>query len=264
MDEAQVPFSLREQPSVSGFWDSVLAVCSGRVKLWEDAHLVLVDVPLDRNAAAKILPLGLVLRDPPTATLVVADYRKTAFTVPYHGAALLIHVRSPVGQGVHCCWMLVDDDTAQIYGREILGYPKKTAQIAFDEHERQTVTATVARRGVDIVSADLRIRELEAQPAPVAGLKTFTVGGPGAFFAFNPVWYFTPQERIREAYAAEATLTVTPSPYDPIADLLADHTNPLPARFAVLDVMGAGWRLLRPVGIAGPFWFVRTYNMRFR
>src|SRR6056297_2428422 len=97
-------------------------------KLWVNARFVLADVPVDRKTTNKILPLGMRVGPETKATLFIVDYTKTPFTVPYHEAALLIHVKTPLGKGLHCPWMVVDDDTALIYGREILGYPKKAAQ----------------------------------------------------------------------------------------------------------------------------------------
>ena len=74
----------------------------------------LADVPLHRAATKRILPLGMKLTDQPTGTLFIVDYTKTSFTIPYKEAALLIKVKTPFGQGVHCPWMVVDDDTALI------------------------------------------------------------------------------------------------------------------------------------------------------
>jgi acetoacetate decarboxylase len=95
------------------------------VKLWEGARFILVDAPVDEKEARRILPWGMKPVDPPMATLFVADYPRTAFSAAYREAAVLIHVKTPFGRGLHCCWMVVDDDTALILGRELLGYPKR-------------------------------------------------------------------------------------------------------------------------------------------
>jgi len=260
----QVPFTPFEEPTLRRAVQSLGDICKGRVKLWSNAHFVLLDLPIDERAARRILPLGLRLKSAPTATLFVADYLQTAFTIPYKEAALLIRVSTPLGKGVHCCWMVVDDDTAQIYGRELLGYPKKTARITFTETEREHVSASVSRRNTEVISLDVSIKDPEVNPTPVLGDKTFNVGGLGQLFAFNPVWRFTPQETIHESYNAKASLQLAHSSYDPIRGLVADFENPLPARFAVVDIMGPGRKILLPVGVAGPRWFARTYNMRYR
>ena len=109
------------------------AIKKDGVKMWDGARLVLADVPVNAREAARILPWCMKPVDPPLATLFITDYPKNAFTVPYKEAAVLIHVRTPLGRGIHCCWMVVDDDTALILGRENLGYPKKMADITYEE-----------------------------------------------------------------------------------------------------------------------------------
>lgn len=130
------------------------AIKSG-LKLWENARFVMTDVPLDKQEAQKILPLGMNLTAPPMATVFVVNYQNTAFTVPYKEAAFLIHVRTPLGKGLHCCWMVVDDDTALILGRELLGYPKKMADIRFEE-KGGDVKASVTRRGTRVLAMEAK------------------------------------------------------------------------------------------------------------
>lgn len=219
---------------------------------------MLADIPLDRDKARRLLPLGMRLEGTPRATVFVADYTKTSFTVPYREAALLIHIRTPLGKGVHCPWMLVDDDTALAYGREMLGYPKKMAEFTFREKGRR-VHSSVTRRGTRILSFTMEIGQSQASPTPVFGIKTFNAGGPGQFVAINPIWLFRARERIRESYDARATLALAPSKYDPVSQLVAGE--PFNARFVVMDILRGGYFL--PVGIVGPFWFARTHTMRF-
>lgn len=228
-------------------------------KLWEDAHFVLADVPLHAEAVKRILPLGLRPSDPPLATLFICDYKKTGFTVPYKESAVLIHVRSIFGEGYHCCWMPVDDDTAMIYGRELLGYPKKMADIVFEENENG-VSASVTRRGVEVLTMEGKRGALQSSPPPIFDVKTFNVGGLGQFMAVNPVWLFRPTEVIHESYEAEVTITVAESEYDPIAGLIAGDA--IRGRMAVIDILGAPYML--PVGLAGIPWSNRTFFMRYR
>jgi acetoacetate decarboxylase len=234
-------------------------MASGRIKLWEDARFVLVDVPLDAKNARRILPPGMWLDRSARATLFIVNYTKTSLTVPYREAALLIRVGTLLGRGVHCAWMVVDDDTALIYGRELLGYPKKLAEIRFEESQ-EGVEASVARRGGRLVSVQARRGAAEVRPEPVMGRKTFNVGGLGQATALNPVWMFRPREVIREAHAAQASLELFPSDWDPIERLVSGPA--LSARLAVIDIVGSSYMV--PVGFAGPGWFTRTAAMRYR
>jgi acetoacetate decarboxylase len=227
--------------------------------LWDNARFVLADVPLDGRETKKILPLGLWPSNPPMATLFIADYTKTSFTTPYREAAMLVHARSPLGHGRHCCWMAVDDDTALIYGRELLGYPKKMAALEFDEREGN-IRAAVTRRGVKVMAMEARRGEPQNHPPPVFDYKTFNAGAMGQFFIMSPIWLFRPREVIHESYAAEVKLTLAASDYDPLTRLVAGE--PRNGRIVVMDIPGSKYNL--PVGIAGLSWFANTFYLRFR
>ena len=227
--------------------------------MWENARFVLVDVPLERREAARILPCGMRLEEPPTGTLFIANYTKTSFSEPYKEAAVLIHVSSSLGSGLHCPWMIVDDDTALIYGRELLGYPKKLGDFTFMEQGDQ-ITASVSRRGVEVMRITVERKEREASPPPVFSQKTFNVGGPGQMFLVQLLWMFRPKEVIRESWSGTATVALQASEFDPIARLVSG--NPTRARFVVMDILGSKYNL--PAGLAGPRWFAATFDMRYR
>lgn len=111
-----VPFPLEE--TEHSFWNlfkTMINLTRLRIKLWEDTTFVLIDVPLNPVEAKKILPMLMFLSKPYRATFFIAKYAKTAFTGTYNEAALLLHVRTPLGKGVYCPWMIVNDDTALIY-----------------------------------------------------------------------------------------------------------------------------------------------------
>ncbi|MBN1364200.1 MAG: acetoacetate decarboxylase family protein [Syntrophaceae bacterium] len=258
----EVPFGLKEKKH--GFWKQfgvLLKVAGLKVNLWEDTTFVLIDVPLNPEETKKILPLFMFLDKPYRATFFIVKYARTAFTGSYNEAALLVHVRTPLGKGVFCPWMIVNDDTAMIYGRELLGYPKKMADIPFTDLGK-SITAGLTRRGINVISVQAeRIKE-EDNPAPVLQTKTFNFGGMGQFFSFNPIWMFKPRERIHESYSAKAVLNIKHSDYDPIKDLIADYKNPLDARIAKTDIFGS--RMLWLVGFTGVRVFGNTFNLRFR
>jgi acetoacetate decarboxylase len=230
-----------------------------RPNLWDNARFVLADFAVKRKEANKILPLGMWLGAEPKATLFIVDYTKTSFTVPYHEAALLLHVHTPMGKGLHCPWMIVDDDTAMIYGRELLGYPKKFADFVFKE-DNGYIEASLTRRGVEVLRFESKNGASQPSPAPVFDKKTFNVGGPLQLLYLQPIWMFRPKEVIRESYETEAKVTINESEYDPIARYLAgEATN---TRMVVLDITGARYYL--PVGAAWIKWFIHSYFLRYR
>lgn len=228
-------------------------------KLWENARFILADVPMKAAEAKRLLPLGMQPSDPPTATLFIVDYTKVGFTIPYKEAACLMHVKTPFGEGLHCCWMVVDDDTALIYGRELLGYPKKAAEIEYEE-SGDSISASVTRRGVRVLEMEGKRGEAHTAPTPIFDIKTFNVGGVGQMFAINPVWLIRPMEVIHESFEAEVSVSLGESELDPIASFL--QAAPARGRIAASDILGS--KYLVPVGIAGARWFGKTFNMRFR
>jgi acetoacetate decarboxylase len=156
--------------------------------------------------------------------------------------------------------MIVDDDTALILGREVLGYPKKMGVFEFDEKDGN-IYASVSRRGVRVMAIEGK-RGLPQDPKPpVFDIKTFNVGAMGQLFALNPIWMFRPREVIHESYGADIKLTLSDSDFDPILRLTAGE--PQNGRIVVMDIPGNG-AYMAPVGLAGPGWFGRTFNMRFR
>ena len=243
------------------FWKNIREKARKRENTWDNARFVLVDVPLDYHEVKRILPWGMKPSNPPMATLFIVDYTKVSFPiVPYHEAAMLIHVSTPLGAGLHCCWMIVDDDTALILGREMLGYPKKMGDFEFDEKDGD-IQASVSRRGFKVMGIKAK-RGLPQDPKPpVFDIKTFNVGAMGQFFALNPIWVFRAREVIHESYQADIKLTLNDSGFDPISRLVAGE--PQSGRIVVMDIPGDG-AYMAPVGVAGPGWFGRTFNMRFR
>ena len=229
------------------------------VKLWDGARFILADVPVNKREVKRILPWGMKPAEPARATLFITDYPKTAFTVAYKEAAVLIHVDTPLGRGVHCCWMVVDDDTALILGRENLGYPKKMADIRFEETEAE-IKSSVSRRGARVMALNGVKGDRHASPAPIFDKKTFNVSGPGQMNLIHPIWMFRPKEVILESYEAEVSVEIGSSELDPLDRIIDGPT--VSGRIAVSDIVGS--RYFLPVGMAGPQWVLNTYKMRFK
>jgi acetoacetate decarboxylase len=255
--------SNRESPAVKdgNFWLKIREKKKKRQNSWDNAQLVLADVPLDFREVKRILPWGMRPSSPPMGTLFFANYPVVSYPLfPYKEAALMVHVRTPLGRGRHCCWIIVDDDPAMILGREMLGFPKKTGTFAFEE-KKGHISASITRRGVTVMSMKATRGAVETSPRPVFNIKTFHTGGMGQYMAFSPVWMFRPREVIHESYRADIQLTLNDSETDPISRLVAGE--PRNGRIAVMDIPGDSPYML-PVGCAGPWVFGRTFNMRFR
>jgi len=227
--------------------------------LWDGARIILADVPIDKKQVKRFLPSFMKPTKDGRATLFIANYVKNSFTVPYRETAILIHVRTPFGKGVHCPWMIVDDDSAMIYGRDQLAYPKKMGEFIFDENEK-TIQTRIKRRGIDILKMDVTKGNPEENPGPVFAQKFFNVRTPGILYFFYPIILFRAKETITESYEADIDLTVNESPVDPIAQWI--DGDPISGRMVVMDITGGAY-LLR-VGFASVYWFVMNHRLRFQ
>ena len=118
--------------------------------IWRNARVLLVEVPVARETAAAWLPAPLEPAESPSASIFIADYPETAVGLVYREAGILLHARDGAGPARHCSWMVVDDDAALILGREMLGYPKKMAEISLVE-SGSGVVGSVRRKGTEIM-----------------------------------------------------------------------------------------------------------------
>ncbi len=226
-------------------------------RTYDGAELLLVDVPLHPRAG-DLLPPWMSLGAEPRGTLLLARYDRLTYTDPYRLAALLMHVRTPLGRGVHPCWMVVTDDTAIVYGRDFVGLPKKGGEVEV-LHDGDRVTARVARKGRRVLSLDGTL----GGPAPVEPVfdqKMFCIGGAGTSHLVSPVWLMRVREERTSVREARVSVEYGDAPFDPLRSLVVGE--PLRARLVTCDVLGL--RYLVPVGLAGPRWFVRTFGLRFR
>lgn len=202
---------------------------------WTNARLLAVDVEIDAGAAQALLPPPLLVSDPPRATVFCADYPEGIFGIVYREAAVLIHCTDDNGPAVHCAWIMVDDDTALIQGRELLGFPKKMADFTWEE-KGDTVVGTVTRKGVELMRIEGRIGADAPSPAPVFGRRF--VNAMGSVVAGMQLVDFAPAETYRSAKRADVSVELASSIWDPgIGEL--DPRVVGEGVFAVMDFGGS-------------------------
>lgn len=149
---------------------SLIGIGGGKEHSWLNGRVIIADIPVDADQAKQWLPFALRLSSPAKASVFFAYYPETTFCPAYHEAAILLHVRLfGIFPAVHCPWMLVDDDTALILGREMLGYPKKMGQVTISEDGNQ-LDITASRRGVELMRLSASIgASVMAAPPPGVG-----------------------------------------------------------------------------------------------
>jgi acetoacetate decarboxylase len=227
--------------------------------IFRDATFFAARVELDAARMGRLLPFGLSLAEPATATLFVAHYPETSFGSVYSESGLFVDVRHLFRPAVHCPWMLVDDDVALILGREMLGYPKKLG--SFELHiGADEVSARVERRGHEV----LRMRGRLGEPAgasapPILGQPVRNVWG-AVGVGLQKILSFTPREEMLEARRVhDVELVIGQAPRDPLAQLGIGRV--LEAHLCRVNIGGDVPPV--PLGWVSPLYFLRTWRLRF-
>ncbi len=185
---------------------------------WENACILILDMEVDAKAASLWLPGGLKLIEPARATIFVADYPKLTNGVdPYHEAAVLLHVRLGWVRAVFNPWMLVDDDSAMLLGREALGCPKKMGKISLSVKNGR-IKAVVERRGVKLLDINGKVEGPDHAPPPFFERPWINVWGPMGL-AVQRLLYFKAEEEILEAQMVSGKISVNGSERDPLNEL---------------------------------------------
>lgn len=116
---------------------------------WPKAEMFTFTTEVDPKTSAEWLPPPLVPTDPARAMLFLARYPMTKLGFGYNEAAVFLHGAYEDREYLHCTWMVVDDDTALILGRDLLGFPKKMAVMNVDIRGA-VPTGAVERKGLPV------------------------------------------------------------------------------------------------------------------
>lgn len=225
--------------------------------LWSNARMVFVDLPVDPGEVEPWLPFPMRLARPARVTFFVAHYPECVWGVPYHEIGLFVQVRLfGIVPMLHCAWMLVDDDTHLINGREMLGYPKKMATIRFEERDGR-IFGSAERRGREVCRIEGTIGAPLQDPPPGVGrwgvnarhLLTFT---PGHLVVVKPT------ETVHQANAVDLQVTLTPTENDPICRVAGAPEN------ATIRTCDIGMSPIPPIRIwpVGPLFQATLMRLR--
>jgi acetoacetate decarboxylase len=239
-----------------GYWRRLAKMLAPGGYVYHDAHYLVADLDIDARAARRWVPPPLRLATPARASLFTAYFPHNTFGSVYREAGLLLHVEHGATAAVFCPWMVVDDDVALILGRELLGYPKKLAEISF-RIEGQRICGVATRRGSEILRMEGALGEPVANPPPMLGRPHRNVRS-SLGLALPKLIAFTPRERVIEVRRAELTVQVHGSQRDPLAELGFGAVRA--AYLHRVDLAARG--VPRPVAAVSPLWQLRQLLLR--
>lgn len=230
----------------------------GNGPLWTNARMVWADIPVDPKTVKDWLPASLKLAKPARASVFIADYPETSFGSVYREAAIILHVTLFGIPLRFCPWMVVDDDSALILGRELLGYPKKMADIKFREYKDGRFLGTVSRKGTEVFRISGRIGEEE--PAPTPGIGHWSVNVRGLLpLALGHLLLFRPEERVHDCQRINGDVALSTSDHDELGIAAGPAEN---MTIRTCDIDTSLWRPPVPLMPVHPAYVVNQMTQR--
>jgi acetoacetate decarboxylase len=224
--------------------------------LYDDAHYLVADMEVDARAIARFVPRPLKLASPPLASVFTAWFPHNSFGSNYREAGVFVHVVHRGKRALYCPWMIVDDDVALILGRELLGYPKKIGQIAFDL-QGDEIRGVAERRGTELLRMEGTLCERIADPPPMLGRPHRNLRA-SIGQALPTIVAFTPREEPIEVRRAELSVRVGHSERDPLGEM---GFGAVRAAYLHRVKLGASGIPL-PCALVSPLWALRTLLLR--
>lgn len=227
-------------------------------KLYHNAQYLTAVVEVDERAMAPWLPAGIKLAQPARADLFCAYFPDNVYTDAYHEAGLFVHIRAGRRYGIFCPWMILDDDRALILGRELLGYPKKLGEIAWDD-DGQRIVATATRRGNRLIEMEATFGDVLHDAPPILGLPHRNISG-GLGVSLPSEIRFTPREHPIEVRRVEMKLSFRGTTNDPLHEMGLGRV--VEARLHRVDLSGGLTPPIRIPRLTSPLFLNRQFNPR--
>ncbi|AHI68451.1 acetoacetate decarboxylase family protein [Burkholderia thailandensis] len=225
--------------------------------IYRNAQYLAATVSIDPYRMQPWLPRGVRLAEPARADLFCAYFPENSFGSVYREVGLFVHVQVGKKVGIHCPWMIVDDDVALILGREVCGYPKKIGQIEW-RHDGDEIVANGTRQGATLVEMHASLGDVVPFPPPILGRPhRNAVGLLG--LSMPRLVAFTPNEINVETRVAQLELKLGGTERDPIHAMGIGAV--LEARLHRIDIVG-GYMPPIPVRPLNPLYLLRGIRPR--
>lgn len=225
--------------------------------IYRDAYYLAAEVELDLAAASRFVPRPLRLARPGRAIVFTAYFPTTTFGSVYREAGVFFDVEcGRRGRAIFSPWMVVDDDVALILGRELLGYPKKLAELLW-QRDGDRISTVAHRRGHQLLTMTGTLGEVEREPPPILGRPHRNIRA-SLGVAVPKIIAFTPRERVVEVRRAQLDVQISGSERDPLDQM--GFGRVLAARLHRVDLAGA--RPPLPIRIVSPLAYARQLLLR--
>jgi len=148
------------------------------VREFPDSQMIGMMYETEPEIIARLLPPPLEPAAEPWALTYFCIFPDTNLGPGYRECAIFIRCRYKGEVGNYCLSMPLDGNDDRVFnGREIYGFPKKTASIELSR-DGNTATASVVRRGIKFASIRAELMTKMQEPP----LKT----GPNFLFKYSP------------------------------------------------------------------------------
>jgi acetoacetate decarboxylase len=237
-----------------------------------NVKVMLFTVDLTADALRAWLPPGLKPPPRPRAHFWIGDYEKHASGVAYREAAIMVEAQRHGRIVSHCPWAVVDDEAPLIWGRDMMGYPKKMGTIDITR-DGDAFEVEVLRRGErlwhitgEVDSAtDLDVRNF---PMPTEVINVWGIPfTPAILIKYNNT------HDMKYLHPISANLEISGGTYDPLESLNVTNVQAVTGHAFRTDlVLPQATRLpywlwgmvgiMRPIGFTSPMWLLRHYLFR--
>lgn len=169
----------------------------------------------------RILPPGLEPTDQPVMQIGVSRWHRSSCIRGFDVTGLLVQARHGAVVGEYAAWMPVSTEAALVYGRDLVGEPKKLGEMSLTREGNQ-MRATCQRHGTPLVTIDATLTGPATLPS--LGFNIFNYKyllKPRCEGLFGPahlirlIWEMKPSQ----VEVGTATLTLGSTPHDPLQEI---------------------------------------------
>lgn len=234
-----------------------LRLSNSKAIFYEKSEFISFPVPVKKKEAQRLLPLCLPYCGELGAMMFFAYHSNSLFGRSFHEVGLFLGTYSIVGKAYAFLWAAVDCEYTQFLGREFLGIAKK--KYSFDLTPSPSGSGIVKRRE-DLMKFEWQEYGRQSPAQKVLGQKVLTVGGLVSSFLWQPIWHYHTPEDVFEHQPISINVDMSQCESG-LKPLLKDEQFEAKGQWSRSNIRNSPFVI--PVGITGPTWAARTYELRY-